>query len=91
VKEVIVPVYLQAEPVAAPKPADEGRLIFADTSDDELLGYGVPAEWLNDVKKATANTLLALVDHLPGEAAEGIAGTSDRWQAARDPAPDRGS
>ena len=71
-KEVIVSVYLQAEPVAAPKPADEGRHIFADTSDDELLGYGVPAEWLNDVKKATANTLLALVDHLPGEAAEAL-------------------
>ena len=42
------------------------------TSDDELLGYGVPAEWLNDVKKATEDTLLALADHLPAEAAEAL-------------------
>jgi hypothetical protein len=34
-------------------------------SDDELLGYGVPAEWLNDIKKSTEETLLALTDHLP--------------------------
>ncbi len=41
-------------------------------SDDELLGYGVPAEWLNDVKKATKDSLLALIDHLPAEAAEAL-------------------
>jgi superfamily I DNA/RNA helicase len=39
---------------------------------DELLGYGVPAEWLNDVKNATEDTLLALTDHLPAEAAEAL-------------------
>jgi hypothetical protein len=31
---------------------------------DELLGYGVPAEWLNDIKRSTEDTLLALTDHL---------------------------
>ena len=41
-------------------------------SDDELLGYGVPAEWLDDVKKATEDTLLVLADHLPAEAAEAL-------------------
>ena len=41
-------------------------------SDDELLGYGVPAEWLDDVKTATEDTLLALADHLPAEAAEAL-------------------
>ena len=41
-------------------------------SDDELLGYGVPAEWLNDVKKSNEDTLLALTDHLPAEAAEAL-------------------
>ena len=41
-------------------------------SDDELLGYGVPVEWLGDIKKATADTLLALTDHLPAEASEAL-------------------
>ena len=41
-------------------------------SDDQLLGYGVPAEWLNDVKDATEDTLLSLADHLPAEAAEAL-------------------
>ena len=70
VKEVIVPVYVQTElpaPRKAPKPP-----LFADKLDDELLGYGVPAEWLNDVRQATEDTLLALADHLPGEAAEAL-------------------
>ncbi|MBM3506045.1 MAG: DNA helicase [Alphaproteobacteria bacterium] len=72
VKEIVVPVYVQTELVAAPKPVVEKKTIFAGASDDELLGYGVPAEWLNDVKRATEDTLLALTDHLPAEAAEAL-------------------
>jgi hypothetical protein len=34
--------------------------------------YGVPAEWLDDVRQATEDTLLALSDHLPAEAAEAL-------------------
>ena len=41
-------------------------------SDDELLGYGVPAEWLNDVRQATEDSLLLLADRLPAEAAEAL-------------------
>jgi len=40
--------------------------------DDVLLGYGVPAEWLDDVRLVTEDTLLALSDHLPAEAAEAL-------------------
>ena len=72
VKEVIVPVYVQAELAYEPKPLAEKKPIFAEISDDELLGYGVPAEWLTDVKKATDEALLALTDHLPAEAAEAL-------------------
>ena len=72
VKEVVVPVYVQTEAIAAPKPTAEKRSIFAARSDDELLGFGVPAEWLDDVKSATEDTLLALADHLPAEAAEAL-------------------
>ena len=72
VKEVIVPVYVIGEAPAAPEPAEESTPIFANKSDEELLGYGVPAEWLADVKAATEDSLLELVDHLPAEAAEAL-------------------
>ena len=67
VKEVVVPVYVQAEMPAPPKPR-----LFADNPDEELLGYGVPAEWLNDVRQANEDSLLLLADRLPGEAAEAL-------------------
>jgi mRNA-degrading endonuclease RelE of RelBE toxin-antitoxin system len=67
VKEVVIPVYVQTEMPAPPKPC-----LFASTSDEELLGYGVPAEWLNDVRQATEDSLLLLADRLPGEAAEAL-------------------
>src|SRR6266404_929729 len=58
VKEVFVPVYVQTELPLAPKLATEKPPLFAEVSDEELLGYGVPPEWLGDAKAATAATLL---------------------------------
>jgi len=72
IKEVVVPVYIQTEMSLSSKSATEKNPIFEKTSDDELLGFGVPTEWLKDVKKATENTLLGLIDHLPAEAAEAL-------------------
>jgi mRNA-degrading endonuclease RelE of RelBE toxin-antitoxin system len=72
VREVVVPVYVQAEPAAKPRFPAEKKQIFSGASDDELLGYGVPTEWLDDVQRATEDTLLALTDHLPAEAAEAL-------------------
>ena len=46
--------------------------LFSDCPDDELLGYGVPTEWLDDVKRANEDSLLTLADHLPAEAAEAL-------------------
>jgi mRNA-degrading endonuclease RelE of RelBE toxin-antitoxin system len=69
VKEIVVPVYVQT--AFAQKPAVE-TLLFARRTDDELLGYGVPSEWLNDVRNATEDTLLILADHLPAEASEAL-------------------
>ena len=46
--------------------------LFAQRTDDELLGYGVPTEWLADVRLADEDGLLALADHLPSEAAEAL-------------------
>ena len=83
VKEIVVPVYVQTELALAPKPRAERRPLFAGMSDDELLGYGVPTEWLNDVKKADEDTLLALTDHLPAEAAEALLELATGGQAPR--------
>ncbi|EPL3566064.1 TPA: 3'-5' exonuclease [Pseudomonas aeruginosa] len=64
VQEILVPVYVQQKPDAV--------LLFSGTSDDELLSYGVPPEWLADVRQVTENSLLTLADHLPAEAAEAL-------------------
>lgn len=64
VQEIIVPKYVEAAPARAP--------LFASMPEEELLGYGVPLEWLADVRRADEDTLLELVDHLPGEAAEAL-------------------
>ncbi len=72
VQEIVVPVYVQTEMPLAPKKRVALKPLFTDSSDDELLGYGVPPEWLNDVKQATEDTLLTLSDHLPAEAAEAL-------------------
>ena len=72
VQQVFVPTYVQAELPLTPPSAVAMRPLFAGRTDDELLGYGVPVEWLNDVKMATDATLLELADHLPAEAAEAL-------------------
>ena len=71
VLEIEVPRYIQAETTSG-ETANDARRIFVDFPDDELLGYGVPAEWLDDVKQATEATLLDLSEHLPAEAAEAL-------------------
>jgi len=80
VKEVFVPVYVQ-EPVApaetkpkavAAKAPVAQKPLFKTVADDVLLSYGVPAEWLADARAATEDSLLALANHLPAEAAEAL-------------------
>lgn len=46
--------------------------IFAHLSDEQLLGYGVPQDWVNDVKNVNEDSLLELADHLPQEASEAL-------------------
>lgn len=64
VREIEIPQYVVKEQV---KP-----LLFENISDDELLRYGLPEEWLEDVRKSDEDSLLELADHLPGEAAEAL-------------------
>src|SRR5882672_1722901 len=69
VREVVIPVHVVPEPGSTSAPAPP-RLLFEASSPEELLGYGVPAEWIDDVRKCTDERLLTLVEHLPAEAAE---------------------
>ena len=84
VKEVVVPVYVQTEISLPPKPP-----LFAETPEDELLGYGVPAEWLKDVRQATEDSLLLLAERLPAEAAEALleVATGGKPRAVKPAAP----
>jgi hypothetical protein len=67
VQEIVIPQYVQEKVEAPRKPP-----LFASMTDEQLLGYGVPGEWLNDVRQADEDTVLALADHLPAEAAEAL-------------------
>ncbi|MDR2689779.1 MAG: hypothetical protein LBB76_08495, partial [Azoarcus sp.] len=69
VEEVFVPKPVEAIFSAEPEPA---LPLFGNYSDAQLLAYGVPVEWLADVKAADEDALLALADHLPSEAAEAL-------------------
>lgn len=68
VKEVVVPKYIEAEEDVPKRP----NLLFDSIEDSELMDYGVPEEWVADIKLATEDTLFELVDHLPQEAAEAV-------------------
>jgi len=67
VEEIRVPKYVEVEQPAPVQPA-----LFAELGDDELLSYGVPVEWIDDVRRANEDELLVLADHLPEEAAEAL-------------------
>ena len=67
IQEITVPVYVATEGPAPTNPA-----LFARVHEEDLLRYGVPLEWLEDVKAANEDTLLDLADHLPAEAAEAL-------------------
>lgn len=64
VQEIVIPSYVVEE---RPKPR-----LFAGRSDEELLSFGVPPEWLEDVKVANEDSLLEIANHLPSEAAEAL-------------------
>jgi hypothetical protein len=67
VSEIIVPIYKPSEVELPLKP-----LLFKNISEEELLSYGVPSEWLADVKNLDEDSLLLLADRLPAEAAEAL-------------------
>lgn len=68
VQKIIVPRYVEAVAV----PVVPKKRLFAHLADDDLLSYGVPVEWLKDVREADEDSLLVLANHLPAEASEAL-------------------
>jgi mRNA-degrading endonuclease RelE of RelBE toxin-antitoxin system len=69
VRETVVeiPVYVEVEVKR------EKRPLFKHVSDEKLLRFGVPPEWLDDVRNLyDEESLLKLVDHLPSEASDAL-------------------
>lgn len=84
VEEIII-----HKPVSPPVPAAPALpLLFERYSDDELLGYGIPEDWLDDVRQANEDTLLDLAGHLPSEAAEALLALATGEQPERPPVPE---
>ena len=54
--------------------------LFSGETDDVLLSWGVPTDWLETVRKATEDTVVEIALHLPGEAQEALmaAATGER-------------
>ncbi len=67
VREIVVPRYVDAAPAIAP-----AKPLFADLPEWVLLTYGVPPEWIGEVRTATEDTLFDIAEHLPQEAAEAL-------------------
>lgn len=67
VREIVVPAVTQE----TEQPSAQTSL-FKNIPDDQLLAYGVPEEWLPDVKAVDEDGLLKLAVHLPEEAAEAL-------------------
>ena len=67
VEEIIVRLPAEVEAPAAATPP-----LFAEVSDDDLLAYGVPPEWLDEVRRADEDSLFDIAERLPQEAAEAL-------------------
>ncbi len=72
IETILVRKYVDA-PAAVVRPQTNAKSpVLAAITEEELLTYGVPQEWIADVRSATEDELLAIAEHLPAEAAEAV-------------------
>ncbi|WP_439817488.1 UvrD-helicase domain-containing protein [Zavarzinia sp. CC-PAN008] len=71
IREQVVEVPAALAPALAPAAATKPAL-FANLRKFELMAFGVPEEWVEDVRRATEDTLFDLTAHLPQEAQEAL-------------------
>jgi superfamily I DNA/RNA helicase len=89
VREIQIPLHVPIKVTASSEP----NRPLSNLTEADLLSYGVPAEWIPDVRTADDDMLLVIATHLPGEAAEAIidlaTGTTPAKPEVRP--PDQGS
>ncbi len=70
----VPPAPAAAEPaiISAPAPRKPKPKLFDNLRKFELMAFGVPAEWVDDVRDADEDTLLDVITHLPQEAQEAV-------------------
>ena len=66
-KEIFIPTCVKEAHREIVKPA-----LFADVAKEEILSWGVPPEWVDDVLQVNEDSVLDLAEHLPNEASEAI-------------------
>lgn len=71
VEEIVIPRYVDGPAPVVPEPKQKPPL-FAAIADDKLLSYGVPLDWIEEVKAANEDTLLEIAERLPSEASEAL-------------------
>jgi hypothetical protein len=65
----------EARPLAAVADVPQERYLpplFQNLTDEDLLRVGVPPDWIADVRRASQDDVMELVDHLPEEAMEAL-------------------
>jgi mRNA-degrading endonuclease RelE of RelBE toxin-antitoxin system len=67
VQEIVVPKYVDISQTENHKP-----FLFKEITDETLLSYGIPQDWIGLVRESTEDNILDLATHLPGEAAEAL-------------------
>ena len=76
IEEIALPVYTTPEPqVAAVAHVPQERFLpplFLELSEEDLLGVGVPQDWVADVRQSSEDGFFELADHIPAEAAEAL-------------------
>ena len=70
--ELPPPVAAAPEPIVVPAAPIAKAKLFANLRKFELMAFGVPEEWVNDVRAADEDNLLDVISHLPQEAQEAI-------------------
>ena len=68
IQEVVVRKYVEDATPQQPKPLP----LLATASDSDLLGYGVPPEWIDVVRNANEDSILDIAGSLPEEAREAV-------------------
>jgi len=71
VEDVVVTRYIESD-LKTLTTSTQKPLLFTGITDDEMMSYGIPIDWLEIVKEANEDSLLEIVDHLPQEAAEAL-------------------